>query len=450
MNVAGRTILGLAALLYLQSAWCAEAIPGTYEECISEPVFEGKVCTVQTNPDARTGVILIHGLNGSVDDWRNTLPALAKNFHVVAFDLPGFGKSDKGSKEYSPTTYARLAQFIADRYFPNKPYHIVGHSMGGAIALRFAAQRPLRFQRLALLDAAGILHPLVLSKFQAGSMVERVSGVKETRGLAERVSGKVLELAGKLPIKPDDIVNTSLGRDSMLQGGPERIAALALAGENFSYAVATVTEPTLILWGDSDLTVPLRTGEVLAARMPHAHLQIIADAAHEPMNDQPEKVNALITEHLLSNGQFPQAQAKPTFNSERVGTCTSDSGKTFEGDYRRIELRDCTNVIIRNARIEQLTVLNSRVVLLDSDIIGKEEGLLANNSDITITNGDISGVVAIKAVYSRLDMAGVSLKGSKDAVKATGSKLVFSISQVHSPHSDGAMHDYKNMPDGVL
>ena len=122
--------MGLLACLWLQIAWCADAIPGTSEECISEPVFEGKVCTLQANPNAKVGVILIHGLGGSIDDWKNTIPALADDFHVLAFDLPGFGKSDKGSQDYSPTRYAQLARFLAAHYFPDKSYHIVGHSMG--------------------------------------------------------------------------------------------------------------------------------------------------------------------------------------------------------------------------------------------------------------------------------------------------------------------------------
>ncbi|MBI5007945.1 MAG: alpha/beta hydrolase [Nitrosomonadales bacterium] len=463
MNVAVRILVAfllayataLAAQEQAASAVPPEPIPGTYEECFHEPIFEGKVCTVQANRDARVGVILIHGLGGSTDDWKNTIPALAKDFHVLAFDLPGFGKSDKGSQEYSPTRYARLAHFLADRYFPNKDYHIVGHSMGGAIALRFAAQRPLRFQRLVLIDAAGILHPQVISKFQAGSMLERTSGVKQTRGFAERLSGKLLEQVDKLPISPIDIANSALGRDQVLQGGPEKIAALELAGEDFSYAVTSVNEPTLILWGDSDLTVPLRTGKVLAARMPYARLEIIADAGHEPMQDQIEQTNTLVRKHLLTGEhslteQFQPLPAKPAMTSKREGICKNDSGMTFEGDYRSIDLRDCSNVTIRNARIGHLHVYNSRATLTDTDILGKEEGVYAEYADLTVTNGDISGDTAIHAKYSRLDLAGVHLKGNKDAVKAYGSKVVFSISEIHSPHTNGAMHAYKQMDDGVL
>ncbi|HEY0721007.1 MAG TPA: alpha/beta hydrolase [Gammaproteobacteria bacterium] len=455
MNVAGRVLLALLAIGWLPLAVASDSSTALDEECIPEPIFEGKVCTVQANRAANVGVILIHGLNGSVDDWRHTLPALAKNFHVVAFDLPGFGKSDKGSQLYSPTSYARLAQFLADRYFSSKPYHIIGHSMGGAIALRYAALRPLRFQRLVLLDAAGILHPLVISKFQAGSLVERASGVKQTRGMAERVSGKLLELADKLPILPTDIVNTSLGRDVVLSGGPAKIAALALSSEDFSFAVASVTEPTLILWGDNDLTVPLRTGQVLAARLAQARLEIIAGAGHEPMNDQSEQVNALINAHLLADAatlakQLQKVAPATALRSERVASCNGESDKLFSGDYRSLELRDCTNVAIHNARIGKLTVINSRVTLLDTAIIGAEEGLVAENSNITITNGEISGVIAVNAVSSRLDLAGVQLKGSQDAVKAVASKLVCSLCEVKSPHRVGALHDYKSIDNDVL
>jgi pimeloyl-ACP methyl ester carboxylesterase len=450
MNRAVCFTLSLVAFFWLQPAWGDDVLAENHEECINEPIFEGRVCTVQANRDARIGVILIHGLNGSVADWANTIPSLATDFHVVAFDLPGFGKSDKGSQHYTPTRYAQLAHFLADRYFQDKPYHIVGHSMGGAIALRFASQRPLRFQRLALIDAAGILHPQVITKFQAGSMMERASGMQQTRGFAERLSGKLLAQVERLPISPADIVNTAIGRDVVLQGGPEKIAALDLAGENFTYAISSVTEPTLILWGDKDMIVPLRTGKVLAASMPKARLEIISDSGHEPMLEQTEQLNTLLRKHLLEDDDvlakhYQQPKPLPALNSERVGTCSNESDKVFRGDYRAIELRDCSNISIRNARVGRLSVLNSRLILSDTSILGKDVGLIADNSDVTVTNGDISGVVAIKAVRSRLDLAGVRLKGTEAAVRGADSKLVFSVSHVSSPHLTGHLHTFKNM-----
>ena len=454
MNVTARSILCLLTLIWLHPVYCADAVFGSYSECIKEPVFEGKVCTVQANRDAGIGVILIHGLGGSVDDWKGTIPALAANFHVLAFDLPGFGKSDKGSQDYSPTRYAHLAHFLADHYFPDKPYYIVGHSMGGAIALRFAALQPLRFQRLVLIDVAGILHPLVISKFAAGSLVERESGVPQTRGFTERMSGKILEQADKLPVSPIDIANSALGREYVFQGNPQQIAAFELAGEDFSSAIASVTQPSLIVWGENDLTVPLRTGEVLAARMQHARLELIADSGHVPMQDQSAKLNNLVASYLLASDQDLAEQfhpdVQPLFAGKRVGKCSGESGKVFEGDYLSIDLRECSNITIRNARVGALTVVNSQLDLIDTDIVGKKVGLHADNSDITITNGDISGVIAIKSEDSRLDIAGAHVSGSRDAVRGVNSKLVFSVCEVHSPHVNGYFHTYKKLIDGEL
>lgn len=443
------------SILLFSLACTSNAYSAMHEECIVEPIFKGRVCTLETNSKAKIGVLLIHGIAGSISDWKKTIPSLAKDFHVVAFDLPGFGKSDKGNQYYSPTLYANLARFLADHYFENKTYYVVGHSMGGAVALRLASQQPLRFKRLVLIDAAGILHPQVITKFQAGSMIERASGVSLVRGFAERLSGKLLEQADRLPISPADIVNTAIGRDYVLQGGPLQIAALALAGEDFGHAIDSVSEPTLILWGDHDLVAPLRTGYVLARRLQNANLEIINGAGHEPMQDQTLRVNSLLKTFLLANDDALQKssgeeQDQTVLNSDRVGTCSHDSGMEFVGDYRAIELDDCNNINIRNARIGQLTLRNSRVNLIDTDIFGKEVGIFANNSELTITNGEISGAIAISAVNSRLDLAGVHLRGDQAAVKGVGSKLILSVCQVSSQHSYGNMHTYKNMVDEEL
>ena len=449
-----RLVAGLLTVMWLQSAWCGNSNPSPLEECINEPVFEGRVCTLQADPDASTGVLLIHGLDGSIDDWRNTIPVLAKNFHVLAFDLPGFGKSDKGSQKYSPTRYAELVRFLIDHYFRDKPYDVIGHSMGGAIALRYAAQRPLRLKRLVLMDVAGILHPLVISKFQAGSMVERASGISETRGLIEHISGRVLEQAERLPFAPTEIVNTAIGRDEILQGGAAGIAALALAGEDFSYAISSVTVPTLIIWGDNDLTAPLRTGQVLAANMRDAHLEIVAGSGHEPMNDQPDLTNGLILRHLLSSDQAISVPKRSTAPSEvsdmRTGICKGESGMIFEGNYHTIELHDCSNVTIRDVHVDMLSVYDSRVDIGNSSITGKELGLYADNSEVTVTNGLISGETAITAVRSRLDLAGVHLKATLASLRGIGSKLTCSVCRLDSPARQGYLHTFKKMADEEL
>jgi len=455
MNNVIRLLYALLPFMFIHSAWSADVTYSSKQECIAEPIFNGRVCTLHANHLAKVGVMLIHGLSGSTDDWKKTIPALAENFHVVAFDLPGFGKSDKGSQSYSPTRYARLVQYLADHFLPNKPYHVVGHSMGGAIALRYASQLPSRMQRLVLIDAAGILHPQVITKFQAGSLAVNASGVNQMRGFVERFSRTLLEQADQLPISGIDIANSSLGRDLILRGGPEKIAALELAGEDFSSAIATVTAPTLILWGDNDLIAPLRTARILASRMKFARLEIISDSGHEPMLEQHQKLNTKLINHLLANEQavaesYPQSPHPIRFTSGRMGSCSGAYGKVFEGDYLSIELNDCSNVTIRKARVAQLNVINSSLNMIDSYVLGGNIGLTAENSEVTITNGEISGEIAISALNSRFDLAGVLLQATQTLVKGVSSKFIFSVCEVQNTATSGYLHTYKSMKDEEL
>ena len=450
MNNSVRLVLSLFVLAWFPPAWSGEAKNKIFEECIHETIFDQSVCTVQANRNANAGVILIHGLDGSTEDWRNIIPVLSSDFHVVAFDLPGFGKSDKGNQIYSPTRYAKLVQFLVNHYFKDKPYDVIGHSMGGAIALRFASTRPLQFNRLVLIDAAGILHAQVITKFQAGSMIEKASGFEQTRGFTERFSRKLLELAERMPISPEAIVHNAHGRGLVLQGDPSTIAALNLADEDFSEAIASVTAPTLIIWGDKDPVAPLRTGMVLATRMPKAYMEIVYDSGHVPMEDQPNKVNSLISKHLLASSPaldalFPLPRPTSAFDSQRKAICSGESNKIYEGDYKSIDLRQCSNIKIRNARIGHLAATDSRLTITDTDILGDQEGLHAEDSDITVTNGFISGNITINTARSRLDLAGVHLNGVKASVNAVDSKMVFSVSHLSSPLASGYFHTFKNI-----
>ena len=73
------------------------------------------------------------------------------------------------------------------------------------------------------------------------------------------------------------------------------------------------------------------------------------------MQDQPEELNALVRKHLLESEhdlaiEYQPAQSLPVFSSKRAATCSGESGKEFKGDYRSIELRDCSNITIRDAQ----------------------------------------------------------------------------------------------------
>ena len=82
----------------------------------------------------------------------------------MIFDLPGFGKSDKSNQLYSPKRYVGFIDTLIDN-FVDKPFHLVGHSMGASISLKYTSLNQERVKSLTLIDAAAILHKVAYSEF---------------------------------------------------------------------------------------------------------------------------------------------------------------------------------------------------------------------------------------------------------------------------------------------
>lgn len=100
-------------------------------------------------------ILLIHGLASNAGFWRYAIPELAKNYRVIAVDLPGYGKSDKGDFDYGMKFYAdEILGLINELNLSN--VHLAGHSMGGQIALTFALNYPDRVNKLVLASPAGV------------------------------------------------------------------------------------------------------------------------------------------------------------------------------------------------------------------------------------------------------------------------------------------------------
>ncbi|MEO1021806.1 MAG: alpha/beta hydrolase [Bacteroidota bacterium] len=100
-------------------------------------------------------VILIHGLASNAGFWRYVIPDLSKSYRVIAVDLPGFGKSDKGDFSYGISFYADQILALMNELKIDKAI-LAGHSMGGQISMNFALQYPERLNKLVLASPAGI------------------------------------------------------------------------------------------------------------------------------------------------------------------------------------------------------------------------------------------------------------------------------------------------------
>jgi len=450
LSMAAAGTLLLATILLAHSA--PLQVPAARETFVFDPIFQGQVYMYQAGKDNATSIVLIHGLGEQgAQVWDTLIPSLIDRYHVVTFDLPGFGRSSKTNALYSPAMYAAFVKWVVDSYV-NGPLVLIGHSLGGAVALRYASAYPQNLQHLILVDTAGILHKAALTKYMAHIKLKNWTSnlLVSPLEILNQLTGYTIERLQRLPFDPEIALGSAALRERLLGADPAKIAGLALVNEDFSRLIELVRMPTLILWGAEDSVTPLRTGKLLGANLLNARLEIIPEAGHSPMLEQPERFNRMIIETLSSpHIQKHKLQAPKT---ERIGYCRSNDGVIFTGGYKSIEVIDSNNVLLVDVTTGQLDVSGSEVVIETSQIIGHDVALNLHNARVTGTASYIEADIAISASKSRLDLAGVKLKGRKAAVRCDDrSSLLFSVSRVESPYTSGYLHGSRDVtPENPL
>ncbi|MGZ4808336.1 MAG: alpha/beta fold hydrolase [Thermoanaerobaculia bacterium] len=214
-----------------------------------------------------TPVVLIHGLGGSSDWWRYTIPALEKTHTVAAVDLIGFGRNRFFLRKSSlPLSFGQLAALMV-RWIEtsfDRPVHLAGNSMGGHVAIHIAALRPDLIRSLVLVDSSGIPFEL-----KPGMHLENIVVPRGMLSFA-RV----------------------LARDAFRSGPTAITVAFArLLRDDARPMMRTLKMPVLLLWGDRDPLVPLPYAEKIRKEIPQAKLVVVPRAGHVPMWENPEVFN---------------------------------------------------------------------------------------------------------------------------------------------------------------
>jgi pimeloyl-ACP methyl ester carboxylesterase len=425
------------------------------ETIITEPVFQSKVHVFTAGQEGAPMVVLVHGLgNKGARDWDGLITVLARDYRVVAFDLPGFGHSSKGNELYSPENYAACLRYLMVEHVHARTFSLVGHSMGGAIALRYAARYPLDVTALVLVDVPGILHPMAYSKYLSHIGIDFLPSLYPAQNdhLRNLVSS-VLSFTQRVQPVPEAIIASPKLRQSFLNAEPAKIAGLALALEDFSADMPRVQAPVLVLWGGRDSVAPLRNGRVLSANLPHAQLEVFETSGHTPMEDVPERFNKRVAAFLHfpvlghRNGILQSELLQPV--SVRTGSCNGRRGTVFEGEYDRITIHRCRDIVVRNARVRELRISNAVVAIDDSVVGGPDGGLRIDDARVTITSSLIEGKIAITALGAHLDIAGSRIIGTEAALQAPlKSEVLFSMSRAQSPHFNGSLHGLRTVAPG--
>jgi pimeloyl-ACP methyl ester carboxylesterase len=400
-----------------------------------------RVLVAEAGEAARPAVLLIHGLgNNGHRDWRSTYPVLARQFHVIALDLPGFGASDPlpGGYSFEQLDAALLA---VTAQLSLRRFSLVGHSLGGAVSLYFASRHPERIERLVLVDAAGVLLQQVFTRQLIDA--NRSTGSAALDGL--------ISVLGANSESVIDLVESQLDLSSWLMANPAMAdalfgtpihvdAALGLVKHDFTAALRTIHAPTMILWGSDDRVTLPRTGELLAGRLADARLQIIAGARHMPMTETPDEFNRALVAGLADS--LPQRRPLTVSGASQGDvSCANRSDAVYSGVYARLSLSNCPNARIENARAREISVDNSSVTLKHVTVESDGVALQVHNSTVTATVIDLSGKVALRASASRLDLAGAQLRARERSVDVTSpSRIYFSVSEIDGPDYRGDAH----------
>lgn len=434
-----RCLIWLLPLIALPAVAKAVAMS---EECIKEPIFGSHVCVYQTNSESVNSVFLVHGIGDNASrDWEKQIPALEKEHHVLAIDLPGFGRSGKGGKVYSLEKYADLIEFVAS-YYDVKSFDLVGHSMGAAVSLVYATKPHNRVKQLVLVDAAGILHRLAIGKFMiAGAIKGDVSGTDDIESYVVKIIEKFDRIFSRFS---DEIVGDS----------ESNRVGVELVNYDFSTVLDALDKPTLIVWGDNDKVSPLRTGQVLHYRINGSQLKVIDGVGHVPMKESSEKFNELLLMFLSSrhNKNEKNIDRQASVEQGRRGKCNERTGVNFTGYYDRIEVANCNDVTIENSNVGELIVFESRVSIYGSNI-GNNKGVAINSvgSDIKMTTSTIRGEVAVRVARSRMDFAAVDIYSEDVPIEVLSkSRLICSLCRSFGVNGKKTMHDYVTLIPGKI
>lgn len=251
-------------------------------------------------------LLLIHGWGMHGGLWGELIPRLAENFQVITVDLPGHGLSrDCGldANNVRINSHLRLdidafVDVLAAQF--SEPLHVCGWSLGGQIALRWAARFPLQIQKLILLASTPCF--VQQSAWDCAMSAETLVGFAEAlqqdyaltlrRFLALQVRGSDNEKALLLRLR-QALFSRGEPNQAILQRGLGILRDCDLRAD-----LPKMLTPTLVMGGERDTLTPPQASAFLAQQLPHARLELIRGAAHAPFLSHPDAVAKHITSFL--------------------------------------------------------------------------------------------------------------------------------------------------------
>ena len=258
-------------------------------------------------------LVLLHGITSTSDAWRDVMPTLAERYTVIAPDMVGHGRSAKPRGDYSLGAYAAgVRDLLAVLGFERGT--VVGHSLGGGIAMQLAYLFPEYIERLALIASGGLgkeVHPLLRAATLPGS--EWVLPLLANEWPV-RAGGAVNAVASKLGIEAGpDLAEFARGYASLVHEGARDAfldtmrSVIGPDGQKVSamdrlYLADQI--PFLLMWGANDPVIPVDHGRRAREVVPHCRYIEIDGSGHWPMLDAPDRIIHELTTFIEETEPF--------------------------------------------------------------------------------------------------------------------------------------------------
>ena len=304
-------------------------------------------------------ILLIHGIGDNSTTWSTVQSKLAQRFTVIAPDLLGHGKSDKPRADYSVAAYANGMRDLLS-VLDIERVTVVGHSLGGGVAMQFAYQFPQLVDRLILVGAGGVTKDvnvaLRIASLPLGSealALLRLPMVLPALQVVGRIGGALFG-------------STGVGRDipdvlRILADLPEPTASSAFARTlravvDWRGQVVTMLDrcyltesvPVQLIWGSQDSVIPVSHARMAHAAMPGAQLEVFEGSGHFPFHDDPDRFVEIVEKFIDSTDPAvydQDAAAQPAAHRrqrERPHRIDRHPGRGARRDGRRRAQRHLT------------------------------------------------------------------------------------------------------------
>lgn len=251
-------------------------------------------------------LLLVHGMGGTFENWQEVVVPLSRHHKVIAPDLPGHGASGPGGGDYSIGAFAAGLRDLL-LALDHKRATVVGHSLGGGIAMQFAYQFPEMVERLVLVSSGG-LGPEVSPILRAATLPGADLFIAATAAVGSKVVPTLARGLAMLGLRPSADLHEVIRGYGTLTDPVRRTAFLAtvraVLGSGGQRVDATdrlylaEAMPVLILWGADDPIIPAHHGEDAHDHIPGSRLEIFDGVGHMPQVEAPLRFVTSLEEFL--------------------------------------------------------------------------------------------------------------------------------------------------------